>query len=48
VCGTRLVGEGVKNVMGKIVLGQEDVTEESVTEWYEGVRNDRYATDVFD
>ncbi|KAK4244447.1 cytochrome P450 [Corynascus novoguineensis] len=48
VCGTRLVGEGVKNVMGKIVLGQENVTEESVTEWYKGVRNDRYATDVFD
>ena len=47
VCGARHVGEGVKGVMGKIVLG-EAATEDDITRWYEGVRNDRYATDVFD
>ncbi|KAK4142251.1 cytochrome P450 [Dichotomopilus funicola] len=30
-----------------IVLGSE-VTDEETAQWYEGVRNDRYATDVFD
>lgn len=47
VCGSRHVGEGVKKAMGKIVLGDE-AAEEEITRWYEGVRNDRYATDVFD
>lgn len=47
VCGSRHVGEGVKRAMGKIVLG-EAATEDEMTRWYEGVRNDRYATDVFD
>jgi cytochrome P450/NADPH-cytochrome P450 reductase len=47
VCGSRVVGEGVKGVMGRIVLG-EGASEEQVAEWYEGVRNERYATDVFD
>ncbi|KAH6631258.1 cytochrome P450 [Chaetomium tenue] len=47
VCGSRHVGEGVKRAMGKIVLG-EAATEDEITRWYEGVRNDRYATDVFD
>lgn len=47
VCGSRHVGEEVKQVMGKIILGSE-VTEQEIAQWYEGVRNDRYATDVFD
>lgn len=47
VCGSRNVGEGVKKAMGRIVLG-DDATEDEVAQWYEGVRNDRYATDVFD
>jgi cytochrome P450/NADPH-cytochrome P450 reductase len=47
VCGSRAVGEGVKLAMGRIVLG-EGASEEEVAEWYEGVRNERYATDVFD
>ncbi|KAK3290376.1 cytochrome P450 [Chaetomium fimeti] len=47
VCGSRVVGEGVKKAMGRIVLGDE-ATEDEITRWYEGVRNDRYATDVFD
>jgi cytochrome P450/NADPH-cytochrome P450 reductase len=46
VCGSRHVGDEVKKAMGKIVAGQ--VTEEGVTQWYESVRNERYATDVFD
>jgi cytochrome P450/NADPH-cytochrome P450 reductase len=37
----------VKLAMGRIVLG-EGASEEEVAEWYEGVRNERYATDVFD
>ncbi|KAK4123116.1 riboflavin synthase domain-like protein [Parathielavia appendiculata] len=47
VCGSRLVKEGVKQVMGKIVLGG-GATEDEVSQWYESVRNDRYATNMFD
>ncbi|KAL2168945.1 hypothetical protein VTG60DRAFT_6715 [Thermothelomyces hinnuleus] len=47
VCGSRHVGEGVKTAMGRIVLG-EDAAEDAISKWYETVRNDRYATDVFD
>lgn len=47
VCGSRHVGEGVKMVMGRIVLG-EYAAEDAISEWYETVRNERYATDVFD
>lgn len=47
VCGSRQVGDAVRRVMGRIVLG-DGATEEEITQWYAGVRNDRYATDVFD
>ncbi len=47
VCGSRHVGEAVRLAIGKIVLG-DVATEEQVGQWYEGVRNERYATDVFD
>ena len=47
VCGSRHVGEEVKAAMGKILLGDE-ATVDRVAQWYEGVRNVRYATDVFD
>jgi cytochrome P450/NADPH-cytochrome P450 reductase len=47
VCGSRHVGEGVKKALGKILLG-DGSTDDEVAQWYEGVRNDRYATDVFD
>ncbi len=47
VCGSRRVGEEVKATMGGILLGEE-TTEDGVAQWYEGVRNERYATDVFD
>ncbi|KAK4235289.1 cytochrome P450 [Achaetomium macrosporum] len=47
VCGSRAVGEGVKKVVGRILLG-EAATEADVAQWFEGVRNERYASDVFD
>ncbi|KAI2616227.1 cytochrome P450 [Hypoxylon sp. NC1633] len=54
VCGSRAVGEGVKEVIVKIAkmealrdLGK-DVTAEEAGKWWEGLRNTRYATDVFD
>ncbi|KAL2173058.1 cytochrome P450 [Thermothelomyces heterothallicus CBS 202.75] len=47
VCGSRHVGEAVKTAMGRIVLG-EDAAEDAISKWYETVRNDRYAIDVFD
>ncbi|KAK4222029.1 putative bifunctional cytochrome P450 E-class, group I:NADPH-P450 reductase [Podospora fimiseda] len=47
VCGSRAVGEGVKKAFARVVLGQ-GVNEERVKEWFEGVRNLRYAVDVFD
>lgn len=46
VCGSRAVGEGVKKVFGRVVLGNEG--EDGVKKWFEGVRNLRYAVDVFD
>ena len=60
VCGSRQVGEGVKNVVIRIALDgkskgegkTEGKTEEerkaSVLQWFDSVRNVRYATDVFD
>ncbi|KAI3332740.1 bifunctional P-450:NADPH-P450 reductase [Ustulina deusta] len=54
ICGSRAIGEGIKTEVVKMVLnakkesGEDDLTEESVTEWWEGLRNVRYATDVFD
>ncbi|RWA03424.1 hypothetical protein EKO27_g11681, partial [Xylaria grammica] len=54
ICGSRAIGEGVKTEVVKMVIngkkerGDEDASEESVKEWWEGLRNVRYATDVFD
>jgi cytochrome P450/NADPH-cytochrome P450 reductase len=47
VCGSRKVGEGVKKVLCRILLG-DGASEDEIAKWYEDVRNDRYATDVFD
>jgi cytochrome P450/NADPH-cytochrome P450 reductase len=47
VCGSRLMGEGIKRVMGKIVLGR-GATEDEVAQWYKSVRKDLYATNMFD
>ncbi|EON61408.1 bifunctional P-450:NADPH-P450 reductase [Coniosporium apollinis CBS 100218] len=52
VCGSREVGEAVKETSIKIMmeraaeLGKEK-NEEEAKEWFEKIRNDRYATDVF-
>lgn len=53
ICGSRAVGEGVKTEIVKLVQRKEredgkETTEERVMEWWEGLRNVRYATDVFD
>jgi cytochrome P450 / NADPH-cytochrome P450 reductase len=58
VCGSREVGEAVGAVARKIMManvgkrekaeGKEvGITEERANKWFEGVRNVRYATDVF-
>ena len=53
VCGSRSVGEAVKQTAIKLFIGlaKEDgkeVSEEEALKLFERVRNERYATDVFD
>ncbi|KXJ93884.1 bifunctional unspecific monooxygenase/NADPH--hemo protein reductase [Microdochium bolleyi] len=53
VCGSRQLGEGVAEVarrIGKAVAEKKgkETTDEKVAEWWENLRNVRYATDVFD
>jgi len=53
VCGSRQVGDGVSSVAQKIVkekaeMKGKETTDEKVREWWENLRNERYATDVFD
>lgn len=54
ICGSRAVGEGVKDEIITMRVnyekrnGNDKITEEEVKEWWEGLRNVRYATDVFD
>lgn len=53
VCGSRQVGEGVKETVLKIrrewmeADGQPETAEEAEA-WFSSIRNERYATDVFD
>ncbi|KAI1369012.1 bifunctional P-450:NADPH-P450 reductase [Xylaria arbuscula] len=52
-CGSRAIGDGIKAAVIKMVLDRqrargEEITEERVAKWWEGLRNVRYATDVFD
>ncbi|KAK4661054.1 hypothetical protein QC762_124450 [Podospora pseudocomata] len=47
VCGSRAVGDGVRSALGRVVLGDE-AKEGEIAKWFEGVRNVRYAVDVFD
>ncbi|KAJ4289342.1 hypothetical protein N0V88_007093 [Collariella sp. IMI 366227] len=47
VCGSRSLGDGVKGMLGKVILG-DGATGEEITAWFDKVRNERYATDVFD
>ncbi|PSN59760.1 cytochrome P450 [Corynespora cassiicola Philippines] len=53
VCGGREVGKGVEEVCLRIARERagevrgEEVDEEKAREWFEGLRNTRFATDVF-
>jgi cytochrome P450/NADPH-cytochrome P450 reductase len=52
VCGSREVGKGVEEACMKIAhevksRKGEEVSEEQVKKWWEALRNERYATDVF-
>ncbi|CAK7204228.1 hypothetical protein SEUCBS139899_006982 [Sporothrix eucalyptigena] len=53
VCGSRQVGEGVKKAMLRIrreacEAANKPETEEESDAWFVSIRNERYATDVFD
>jgi cytochrome P450/NADPH-cytochrome P450 reductase len=54
VCGSRDVGDGVQEMLIKIAkerLQEKEGREADDTkarEWFEGLRNERFATDVFD
>ncbi|KAI0113523.1 bifunctional P-450:NADPH-P450 reductase [Nemania sp. FL0031] len=53
ICGSRAIGEGVKAEVVKMIVNRQkevgsESTEEKAKEWWEGLRNVRYATDVFD
>ncbi|KAF2176744.1 NADPH-cytochrome P450 reductase-like protein [Zopfia rhizophila CBS 207.26] len=53
VCGSREVGEGVADTCVQITMEQsrevqgKDVSEERARQWFEELRNERFATDVF-
>ncbi|KAF9878871.1 bifunctional p-450: NADPH-p450 reductase [Colletotrichum karsti] len=54
VCGSNHVAEGVKEVVSKAAQEKSEkddgkaMTEEELEEWFNNIRNERYATDVFD
>ncbi|KAI0469334.1 bifunctional P-450:NADPH-P450 reductase [Xylaria cf. heliscus] len=53
ICGSSAIGEGVKTEVVKLAANLvkdkgKEMTEDDVKEWWEGLRNVRYATDVFD
>ncbi|TGO18951.1 hypothetical protein BPAE_0357g00010 [Botrytis paeoniae] len=52
VCGSSMVGEGVSVMTKKIYAEAADLlgktkTDEEVEDWFQGIKNDRYASDVF-
>jgi cytochrome P450/NADPH-cytochrome P450 reductase len=53
VCGSREVGEGVQERLIDIAKERikekegREVSDEKAREWFEGLRNERFATDVF-
>ncbi|KAI9727399.1 MAG: hypothetical protein M1834_008405 [Cirrosporium novae-zelandiae] len=47
VCGHREVGEAVKGVSIRMAMEARGVGEGKAEEWFEGIRNTRYSTDVF-
>ena len=53
VCGSRPVGEGVKEVVMRMAreMGEANgkpVDEEHMNKWFAGIKNERFTTDVFD
>ncbi|KAI2622619.1 bifunctional P-450:NADPH-P450 reductase [Xylaria nigripes] len=53
ICGSKAIGEGVKEEVMKLVISVKaekgEVTDDvKLKAWWEGLRNVRYATDVFD
>ncbi|KAK1975729.1 cytochrome P450 [Colletotrichum cereale] len=54
VCGSNRVAEGVKDVLLRAAREKSEIddgkpmTDEELEEWFNGIRNERYATDVFD
>jgi len=48
ICGGREVGVGVEDVCVKLAAEGGDRDEAAARKWWEGIRNERYATDVFD
>ena len=53
ICGSRALGKGVRDVCIKMHIDSEaeqgrQLGDEEASKWWEGLRNTRYATDVFD
>lgn len=54
VCGSNRVAKGVKDVFLRIAKEKSELddgkpmTEEELEEWFSDIRNERYATDIFD
>jgi cytochrome P450/NADPH-cytochrome P450 reductase len=54
VCGSRDVGDGVQETLIKIAKERlqekegREADDKKAREWFEGLRNERFATDVFD
>jgi cytochrome P450/NADPH-cytochrome P450 reductase len=53
ICGSRELGQGVGQTMVRMHLDKtrklgKEMTEEDGKEWWESLRNERYAIDVFD
>ncbi|CAM1511159.1 Fc.00g086720.m01.CDS01 [Cosmosporella sp. VM-42] len=53
VCGSREVGKAVEDVCVKLAVRSAkekgtSIGEEEAKQWFEGIRNERFATDVFD
>lgn len=52
VCGSRNVGDGAQETLIKIAKETKakegrEVDDQKAREWFEGLRNERFATDVF-
>ncbi|BCS21718.1 bifunctional cytochrome P450/NADPH--P450 reductase [Aspergillus puulaauensis] len=53
ICGSRAVGDSAKSMLVDILLDAkktqgEETTRETISTWFEGLKNTRYVVDVFD